>query len=125
MCIDDLKITTLNPVGVKNASLPQGVATTSVLGRLVRLALDIFDGVCQSPAFHPARDFQAIIHSVFSLIMRPIDTDVPPSEEIEFGAMQSLLDLMNESGLEWPGNLLDLGADYTANWDMNGDMNMR
>lgn len=31
-------------------------------------------------------------------------------------AMQSLFELMDESGLEWPGNLFDPGTDFTATW---------
>lgn len=38
--------------------------------------------------------------------------------------MQSLLDLMNDSGLEWPGNLFDLEMDFTANWESGGALNV-
>jgi hypothetical protein len=82
--------------------------------------VDIFDGVCQNVVFHPARDFQTIVRNAVGLVLAPKQTDLldaPP--ELDDVALQSLLDLMNDSGLEWPGNWFDSGPEVFAGWDPN------
>lgn len=59
-----------------------------------------------------------------SLILGSKQTENQNGAEVDDTAMQSLLDLMNESGLEWPGNLFDLETDFTADWDSGGAPNV-
>ncbi|RDW62413.1 hypothetical protein BP6252_11846 [Coleophoma cylindrospora] len=118
---DNLRICGLSaPTSSQTCTAPVPPQSTSIITRLVRLALEIFDGVCQSPAFHPARDFQAIVHNASLLILSPENTESHNQHEIDNSAMQSLLDLIDDSGLEWPGNLLDTGTDFTTGWGVDG-----
>lgn len=127
MCIlteylDDLRICCITPITSLQTRAPLPPRPTSVIARLLRLALDIFDGVCQTPAFHPTRDFQALIHNATSLVLAPRHVDSHNGQEMDQSAIQSLLDLMNDSGLEWPGGFLDLGTDFSGGWEVEGTM---
>jgi hypothetical protein len=94
-------------------------SSSSVLARLLRLALEIFDSVCPATTFHFAQDFQSIVHYAVSLVlvseknMKDIE-----KEEIDDMAIQSLLDLMNNSGVDWAGNLFGESLDFP---DLNMD----
>ncbi|KAJ5991208.1 transcriptional regulator family: Fungal Specific TF [Penicillium canescens] len=94
-------------------------SSPSVLARLLRLALEIFDSVCPATTFHFAQDFQSIVHYAVSLVlvseknMKDIER-----EEIDDMAIQSLLDLMNNSGVDWAGNLFGESLDFP---DLNTD----
>ena len=41
-------------------------------------------------------------------------------QDLDNSAMQSLLDFMNNSGLEWPESLFDSETEYTAGWGNDG-----
>lgn len=92
-------------------SVPVYPSSTSIISRIVRLALDIFDGVCSGQEFHPARDFQSIVHNAASLVLAPVDST--SGQELDPSAMQSLFDIMNDTGLEWPGNIFE---DIDTEW---------
>ncbi|PYI03542.1 hypothetical protein BO78DRAFT_193882 [Aspergillus sclerotiicarbonarius CBS 121057] len=81
-------------------------APGSIIACLLRLACDLFDGVCSSSDFHPARDFRTIVHNATALVLAPAGHEGPVVDEL---ALQSVLDQMNEAGFEWPGTLLDPG----------------
>ncbi|KZF19673.1 hypothetical protein L228DRAFT_285614 [Xylona heveae TC161] len=116
---DDLRIRILNPNASSNPSvLPPHSGST--IARLLRLALDVFDGICQTTSFHPARDFQAIVHDATSLVLVPGQEDVQDGQEMDGSALQSLLDMMNDSGFDWPGNLLNLSTDFPPEWEVDG-----
>jgi hypothetical protein len=117
LSLDDLRICTLSPANSVKTCAPLPARSTSVIARLLQLALNIFDGVCQTPAFHPARDFQAIVYNATSLVLDPAHATLHTSHEVDNAAMQSLLDEMNDSGLEWLGSLLDCGTNITETWE--------
>ena len=109
---EELQINTLNTAASPQPPTSACPTTNSIISRLLRLALEVFDDVCKSPAFHPAQDFQAVVHNASSLILNPGHSDTQERQPVNDSAIQSLLDLMNDSGLEWPGNYLDLSADW-------------
>jgi hypothetical protein len=90
------------------------------MARLLHLALDIFDNVCSTANFHPARDFQAIVHDATSLVLGPGNVQSQEGQGVDELAIQSLLDMMNYSGLEWPGNLFDTAGDFPGGWEADG-----
>lgn len=90
------------------------------MARLLHLALNIFDNVCSTENFHPARDFQAIVHDATSLVLGPGNIQAQEGQEVDELALQHLLDMMNDSGLEWPGNLFDMTGDFSGGWEAGG-----
>ncbi|KGO60814.1 hypothetical protein PEX2_100790 [Penicillium expansum] len=85
----------------------------SVLARLLRLAIGIFDSVCPPTTFHFAHDFQAIVHYAVALVLvSEKDKQHIEENEIDDMAIQSLLDLMNDSGVDWAGNLFGESLDF-------------
>lgn len=109
---EELQINTLNAASSPQPPTYASLTPNSMISRLLRLALEVFDGVCKSPAFHPAQDFQAVVHNASSLILNRGHLDTQEGQNMNDSAIQSLLDLMNDSGLEWPGNYLDLSVDW-------------
>ncbi|RAK98738.1 Zn(II)2Cys6 transcription factor [Aspergillus ibericus CBS 121593] len=86
----------------------------SIIARPLQLARDLFDAVCSSSSYHPARDFHTIVHNATALVLSPAGHEGPVVDEL---ALQSVLDQMNEVGFEWPGTLLD--PDNFWSIDMN------
>ncbi|CAI7594943.1 unnamed protein product [Penicillium palitans] len=85
----------------------------SVLARLLRLAIDIFDSVSPATTFHFAHDFQAIVHYAAALVLvSEKDEQHIEEKEIDDMAFQSLLYLMNDSGVDWAGNLFGESLDF-------------
>ncbi|PWY83882.1 hypothetical protein BO94DRAFT_625431 [Aspergillus sclerotioniger CBS 115572] len=84
----------------------------SIISRLLRLARDLFDAVCSSSTFHPAREFRTIVQNATALVLASTGHEGPIVDEL---ALQSVLDQMNEAGFEWPGTLMDPG-DF---WDID------
>lgn len=115
---DDLQIRAITPESALRTCSPKQPRSTSVIVRLIRLALDIFEGVCQTPTFHPARDFQVIVKNAASLVLKEETAGPQESQVIDDAALQSLLDSINESGLEWPMNLFDPNMDYSLGWEV-------
>lgn len=69
--------------------------------------------MCPATTFHFAHDFQAIVHYAVSLVVvSQKDTQDVEKEEIDDMAIQSLLDLMNDSGVDWAGNLFGESIDF-------------
>lgn len=81
--------------------------------------LEIFDGVCPTAAFHFARDFQGIVRYATSLVIASDHDNTQTTEEVNDLAFQSLLEFMNDSGVDWAGSLLGETGDFTE-WNMNG-----
>lgn len=80
----------------------------------MNLAIDIFDSVCPKSTFHIARDFQGIIHYATSLVFDPEDGSGQDNEEISDYAFHNLLEIMNDSGVDWAGSLLG----DSSGWNM-------
>jgi len=107
------------PTASLKTCAPTAPRPASLIARLASLALDIFDGVCLTPAFRPARDFQAIVHNACSLVLASGYAEWHNGQEADIAGMQSLLNLMNDSGLEWPGNFLFSGSDLAVGWGVD------
>ncbi|KAL2824975.1 hypothetical protein BJY01DRAFT_163402 [Aspergillus pseudoustus] len=99
----------------KHASPLYPPSSDSIISRLLLLARDIFDTVCMPKTNHPAADFRTIVHNATALILTPIVQDEVLA--VDEAALQSLLDLMNEAGLEWPGTLFDPGEFWNVDID--------
>ncbi|KAJ5316931.1 hypothetical protein PENANT_c030G03537 [Penicillium antarcticum] len=85
----------------------------SILARLLRLAEEIFDSVNPATSFHYAHDFQAIVHYAVTLVLvSEKDNQHLEEKEIDDIAIQSLLNLMNDSGVDWAGNLFGESLDF-------------
>ncbi|KAJ5724578.1 hypothetical protein N7493_006306 [Penicillium malachiteum] len=91
--------------------------STSILANLLHLAIDIFDSVCSQATFHTARDFQGIVHYASSLVLENDGVDKADCQEVNDYAFQSLLEVMNDSGVDWAGNLLG-GFDDFGDWNI-------
>ncbi|KAJ5081018.1 hypothetical protein N7456_013728 [Penicillium angulare] len=98
------------------ARLPS--SSCAILTRLLHLVLEIFDGVCPTAAFHFARDFQGIVRYATSLVITSDHDNTQSTEEVNELAFQSLLEFMNDSGVDWAGSLLGETGDFT-DWNMN------
>ena len=120
---EDLQICSLTPTALLQTCAPVPPRTTSIVAKLVRLALDIFDGVCRTPAFRPARHFHAIVQNACSLVLATA-SDTLDRQNYDIQGMQSLLDLINDSGLEWPGNFLDKDFELAPGWGVDGMTNI-
>jgi hypothetical protein len=80
--------------------------------------LDIFDVVCPTTTFHFARDFQDIVHYAASLGLVSQSETKQGWEDVDDSAIQSLLDLMNDSGVDWAGSLFGEPIDFSE-WNMS------
>lgn len=116
---ENLQIRSLSPDTTANLTL-KPAHHSSIVARLLRLALDIFDSVCPTMAFHPACDFRITVHGATNLVFNPENASDQGNQEMDELALKSLLDLMNDAGLEWPGNLLDMTGELDTGWDPSG-----
>ncbi|KAL3455150.1 hypothetical protein BJX64DRAFT_298043 [Aspergillus heterothallicus] len=98
----------------KESSRISSPPNDSIVARLLVLAREVFDMVCTPDAYHPAADFRTIVHNATALVLTPM---IQEGLAVDEAALQSLLDLMNEAGLEWPGTLFDPGE----LWDVDID----
>jgi hypothetical protein len=81
--------------------------------------LDISNVVCPTTTFHFARDFQDIVHYAASLVLVSESETKQGWEDVDDSAVQSLLDLMNDSGVDWAGSLFGEPIDFSE-WNMSG-----
>lgn len=79
--------------------------------------MEIFDGVCSIATFHTARDFQGVVHYASSLVLDSENEERVNGQGFNDDAFQSLLDVMNNSGVDWAGNLLG-GLDENLDWNI-------
>lgn len=79
--------------------------------------MEIFDGVCSIATFHTARDFQGVVHYASSLVLDPEDEEKGNGQDVNDYAFQSLLEIMNNSGVDWAGNLLG-NLDENLDWNI-------
>ena len=81
----------------------------SLLGRVARLALDIYRGVCTSFTGHPAHDFLPAVENAVGLISINSSAPSPQPHDMHETADQDLFDFMNDTGVDWPS--IFYGAD--------------
>lgn len=98
-------------------SAPQNVAprpprSTSLLARLLRLALDLFDTICQGSNFPLAQELQGVVRDCVLLLLTEDDGDRNDEAGVDTTGMQSLFDQMMDPGFEWPV--------FTETWDIEG-----
>ncbi|KAJ5753073.1 hypothetical protein N7520_009990 [Penicillium odoratum] len=111
---ENLQIRTFTDDPSISSRLPK--FSTSILAKLLQLAMEIFDGVCSIATFHTARDFQGVVHYASSLVLE--SEDDKGSGDVNDYAFQSLLEIMNDSGVDWAGNLLE-GFGENLDWSGN------
>jgi hypothetical protein len=121
--LEDLQIQHTNITSPENTLLLPA-SSGSIIACLLRLATDIFDSVCSTMSYHPAYEFRAVVHGATALVLAPGNSGDDGTQEIDELALQSLLDLMNDAGLEWPGNMADFTNDLNASWEASGLFNM-
>ncbi|OAL28712.1 hypothetical protein AYO22_02577 [Fonsecaea multimorphosa] len=90
-----------------SASSPQHVAprsprSISLLARFLRLALDLFDAVCQVSTFRLAQELQAVVKDCVLLLLTEDSEDRTRGQEVDTTGMQSLFDQMMDPGFDWP-----------------------
>ncbi|KAJ5634707.1 hypothetical protein N7528_002549 [Penicillium herquei] len=112
---DNLQVCTSDHSTMAHNRLSQ--FSTSILANILHLAIDVFDSVCSQATFHTARDFQGIVHYASSLVLENDGVDKEDCQEVNDYAFQSLLEVMNDSGVDWAGNLLG-GFDDFGDWNI-------
>ncbi|KAK3632733.1 hypothetical protein LTR56_016203 [Elasticomyces elasticus] len=96
---DDLNICFLNPADTLRNRAPVHPRPGSLLGRVSKLTLDIFNTVCASFTCHPAQDFLPAVVNAIGLVLR----DSNETNGMDETADQDLFDVMHETGMDWPG----------------------
>ncbi|OQV09778.1 Fungal Zn2-Cys6 binuclear cluster domain-containing protein [Cladophialophora immunda] len=90
-----------------SASSPQNVAprsprSISLLARFLRLALDLFDAICQISTFRLAQELQAVVKDCVLLLLTEDCEARTHGQEVDTTGMQSLFDQMMDPGFDWP-----------------------
>ncbi|QGA17437.1 hypothetical protein EYB26_005108 [Talaromyces marneffei] len=116
---EDLQIHHANIASPENTTLLPA-SSGSIIASLLRLATDVFDSVCSTVSYHPAYEFRAVVHGAMALLLAPGSSGDHGTQEIDEIALQSLLDLINDAGLEWPGNMADVTNDLNGGWEACG-----
>ncbi|ORY35344.1 hypothetical protein BCR39DRAFT_584987 [Naematelia encephala] len=117
---DNLHICLLNPYDSAQTRAPSPPRPGSILTRLLDLAVAVFDSICGPSCSHPAKDFAAVVNNARSLVLSPSILEARTRQDAEAAALQTLYDLMNDSGLEWAGGLLGSGTTAGHAWESEG-----
>lgn len=114
--IEDLQLCCLQPENTQTSSQPPNLQSSSVLNRLLRLALEVCSGIENFSLFCPGHDYRKIIMRAASLLGV---TDQHGEDEVTEAEadMQSILDLIQESGFEWPESLYGMGDHINIEWN--------
>lgn len=85
------------------ARAPSRPRPESLLARLTRLAIDIFEAESEGPEFRSGGGYEAVIRDAASLVLDN-NRDEPASivQDPLDPAIQSLFDLMDDTVYEWP-----------------------
>jgi hypothetical protein len=113
--IENLQLCCLQPEITRTSSQPPNLQSGSVLNRLLRLALEVCRGIERFPSFCPGHEYRKIIIRAASLLGvtdKGCGDDVAEAE----ADMQSILDLIHESGFEWPESLYGMRDDNNSEW---------
>ncbi|THW27278.1 hypothetical protein D6D23_02953 [Aureobasidium pullulans] len=112
---ENLQLLCLQPAGPQTYLQPPNLRSGSILDRLLRLALEVCSGIECFSSFCPGHDYRKIITRAASLL--GVKDQIGKDYTTEAGAdMQSILDLIHESGFEWPEDLCGMESNLDINW---------
>ena len=112
---ENLQLLCLQPAGPQTYLQPPNLQSGSILDRLLRLALEVCSGIECFSSFCPGHDYRKIITRAASLL--GVKDQIGKDYTTEAGAdMQSILDLIHESGFEWPEDLCGMESNLDINW---------
>lgn len=113
--IENLQLCCLQPENTESDLQPLNLQSSSVLNRLLRLALEVCSGIERFSPFCPGHDYRKIIMRAASLV--GVTDQNGGDDAIEAGAdMLSIFDLIHESGFEWPESLYGMENDINIEW---------
>lgn len=101
--IDDLKILSISIADPLAAQAPARPRPESLLARLTKLAIDIFEAESEGPDFRSGGSYEAVIRDAASVVLdkgteRPTQIAEDPLDP----TFRSLFDLMDDTVFEWP-----------------------
>ena len=114
--VENLQLCCLQPESTQMSSQPPNLQFSSVLSRLLRLALEVCTGIEGFSSYSPGHDYSKIIMRAAHLVgvtdrnSGDDATDVGPD-------MQSILGLIHESGFEWPESLYGMDGNMNIEWN--------
>lgn len=95
------------------ASPPQKPRLESILARILLLALGIIHAASQASRLCPSRYFTDIVQTAVSLIgVSNVQTNNEPG--LEQVPVDAFLDLLHDSGLDWPASVFDFDSSDTT-----------
>ncbi|KAM0817789.1 putative Zn(2)-C6 fungal-type domain-containing protein [Seiridium cardinale] len=100
---DDLQILGIPTMDISTARAPSRPRPDSLLARLTRLSMDIFEAESDGPEFRSGGGYEAIIRDAASLVLdKGQDQPASIAQDPLDPAIQSLFDLMDDTVYEWP-----------------------
>lgn len=98
---DNLQILAITAASSVRA--PSKPRSCSLLARLTRLALDIFEAESDGPEFRSGGGYEAVVRDAASVVLEKGQELLPtmPDHSLD-PALQSLFDLMDDTMYEWP-----------------------
>ncbi|KAK6073852.1 hypothetical protein SCUP234_07035 [Seiridium cupressi] len=101
--LDDLQILGIPTMDISTARAPSRPRPDSLLARLTRLSMDIFEAESDGPEFRSGGGYEAIIRDAASLVLdKGQDQPASIAQDPLDPAIQSLFDLMDDTVYEWP-----------------------
>jgi hypothetical protein len=101
---DDLRICNLPAANQQASCAPSRPRPTSLLSRLTRLAIDIFEAESAGPEFRPGGGYEAVIRDAASLVLDEGDEEPESTMKDPLDpALQSLFELMDDTVYDWAG----------------------
>ncbi|KAI4735798.1 hypothetical protein E4T50_13697 [Aureobasidium sp. EXF-12298] len=112
---ENLQLCCLQPGNTQASLQPPDLQHSSILNRLLRLALEVCSGIERFSPHCPGHDYRKIIMRAASLL--GVTDQNGGDDAIEAGAdMLSIFDLIHESGFEWPESLYGMENDINIEW---------
>jgi hypothetical protein len=113
--IENLQLCCLQSRDTQTPLQQQNLQSGSVLNRLLRLALEVCSGIENFSAFCPGHEYRKIVMRASSLLGVTDQGSGDDTTEAE-ADMQSVLDLIHESGFEWPESLYGMSDNINLEW---------
>lgn len=114
--VENLQLCCLQPENTQTSSQPPNLQFGSILSRLLRLALEVCTGIKSFSSYSPGHDYSKIIMRAAHLV--GVTDQNSGDDATDAGPdMQSILDLIHESGFEWPGSLYGTDGDMNIEWN--------
>ncbi|KIW16284.1 hypothetical protein PV08_06335 [Exophiala spinifera] len=109
---DELRLRCLTGANSPQNVAPRSPRPGSLLARLLRLALDLFDAMCEGPIFPLAQELQGVVKDCVILLLADDGGNRNNEVQVDTTGMQSLFDQMMDPGFDWPV--------FTEDWDIGG-----